>query len=78
LESLFTNPLFYDKLDFVPRRVWKTAARLVRVYSEWLTGDAVWEIQVRAVVDLNNLRYLILVAGSVTPRRDSSRHRTFI
>jgi hypothetical protein len=51
LESLFTNPLFYDKLDFVPRRVWKTAARLVRVYSEWLTGDAAWEIQVRAVVD---------------------------
>ncbi|OJA17505.1 hypothetical protein AZE42_11884 [Rhizopogon vesiculosus] len=45
LESLFTNPLFHDKLDFVPHHVWKTAAWLVRVYSEWLTGDAAWEIQ---------------------------------
>jgi len=48
LESLFSNPLFHDKLDFVPRRVYKTAARLLRVYSEWLTGDSAWELQVRA------------------------------
>ncbi|KAG1801793.1 hypothetical protein EV424DRAFT_1545364 [Suillus variegatus] len=45
LESLFSNPLFHDKLDFIPRRVYKTAACLLRVYSEWLTGDAAWNIQ---------------------------------
>src|ERR1700692_23569 len=48
LESLFSNPLFHDKLDFVPRRVYTTAARVLRVYSEWLTGDFAWDIQVRA------------------------------
>ncbi|KAG1858670.1 hypothetical protein C8R48DRAFT_551867, partial [Suillus tomentosus] len=45
LESLFSNPLFHDKLDFVPRRVYTTAARVLRVYSEWLTGDFAWDIQ---------------------------------
>ncbi|KAG0693661.1 hypothetical protein DFH29DRAFT_762430, partial [Suillus ampliporus] len=45
LESLFSNPLFHDKLDFIPRRVYKTAARLLRVYSEWLTGDSAWDMQ---------------------------------
>ncbi|KAG1846272.1 hypothetical protein F4604DRAFT_1595105 [Suillus subluteus] len=45
LESLFSNPLFHDKLDFVPRRVYKTAARLLRVYSEWLTGNSAWDMQ---------------------------------
>ncbi|KAG2123729.1 hypothetical protein DEU56DRAFT_701519, partial [Suillus clintonianus] len=45
LESLFSNPLFHDKLDFIPRHVYKTAAHLLQVYSEWLTGDAAWEMQ---------------------------------
>ncbi|KAG2079616.1 uncharacterized protein F5147DRAFT_784918 [Suillus discolor] len=45
LESLFSNPLFHDQLDFVPRCVYMTSARLLRVYSEWLTGDSAWEIQ---------------------------------
>ncbi|KAG0702891.1 hypothetical protein DFH29DRAFT_804305 [Suillus ampliporus] len=45
LESLFSNPLFHDKLDFIPRRMYKTAAHLLWVYSEWLTGDAAWEMQ---------------------------------
>ncbi|KAG2106894.1 hypothetical protein BD769DRAFT_1675747 [Suillus cothurnatus] len=45
LESLFSNPLFHDKLDFVPRRVYTTAVRVLRVYSEWLTGDFAWDIQ---------------------------------
>lgn len=47
LEALFSNPLFQGKMDFIPRRVWTTSARLVRRYSEWMTGDAAWEYQVR-------------------------------
>ncbi|KAH7917077.1 hypothetical protein BV22DRAFT_990221, partial [Leucogyrophana mollusca] len=34
LEALFSNPAFHDKMDFVPRRVYETSARLVRVYNE--------------------------------------------
>lgn len=57
LEALFSNPLFHDKLDFVPRRVYTTAARLTRVYSEWLTGNFAWEFQVCAS-EPHNTRFL--------------------
>ena len=46
LEALFEHPLFHDKLDLVPCRVYRSAERLVRVYSEWMTGDVAWDIQV--------------------------------
>ncbi|KIM52513.1 hypothetical protein SCLCIDRAFT_32581 [Scleroderma citrinum Foug A] len=45
LESLFQHLLFHDKLNLAPHRVYRTAERLVRVYSEWMTGDVAWEIQ---------------------------------
>ncbi|KAG0695794.1 hypothetical protein DFH29DRAFT_879790 [Suillus ampliporus] len=45
LESLFSNPLFHDKLNFIFHHVYKMAARLLRVYSEWLTGDSAWDMQ---------------------------------
>ncbi|KAG0705982.1 hypothetical protein DFH29DRAFT_872715 [Suillus ampliporus] len=45
LESLFSNPLFHNKLNFIPRCVYKTATQLLRVYSEWLTGDSAWDMQ---------------------------------
>ena len=47
LESILSNPLFTDKIDFSPRCVYTTAERLVRVYSEWMTGRGAWEMQVR-------------------------------
>ncbi|KAG0705985.1 hypothetical protein DFH29DRAFT_799255 [Suillus ampliporus] len=51
LESLFSNPLFHDQLNFVPHRVYTTSVQLLRVYSEWLTGDSAWEIQVCTACD---------------------------
>ncbi|KAG2158271.1 uncharacterized protein EDB93DRAFT_1238045 [Suillus bovinus] len=47
LESLFSNPLFHDKLDFIPHRMYKMAVQLLRVYSEWLTGNSAWDVQDR-------------------------------
>ncbi|KAG1896302.1 uncharacterized protein F5891DRAFT_1130362 [Suillus fuscotomentosus] len=47
LESLFSNPLFHNKLDFIPRCIYKTAEQLFRVYLEWLMGDSAWEMQTR-------------------------------
>lgn len=46
LESLFNNPLFHDKMDLVPRRIYRTAERLIRVYNEWMSGDIAWHMQV--------------------------------
>lgn len=39
LEALFEHPLFHDKLDLVPHRVYHSAECLVRVYSEWMMGN---------------------------------------
>ncbi|KAG2124666.1 hypothetical protein DEU56DRAFT_873241 [Suillus clintonianus] len=45
ISSLLNNPAFHDQLDFTPRRVYTTAQRLCRVYSEWMTGDDAWNMQ---------------------------------
>ena len=46
LQSLMNNPLLTNALRFKPLRVFKTLEKLMRVYSEWRTGDAAWNIQV--------------------------------
>lgn len=48
MEHLFGNPLFADKIDFQPRKIFETAEKLVRIYSEWMTGDGAWELQARS------------------------------
>jgi hypothetical protein len=37
---LFNHLFFANKLDLTPQRIYETAEHLVRVYSEWMTGDA--------------------------------------
>jgi len=46
LQRLLGNPLFAGQMDFCPYRLYRTAQHLVRVYSEWMTGDGAWEMQV--------------------------------
>jgi hypothetical protein len=46
VEYLFGNPLFVGQIDYSPQRLWKTAEKLERVYTEWMTGDSAWEMQV--------------------------------
>lgn len=46
LQSLMHNPLLKDHIDFTPRRLYENAEKLVRVYTEWLSGDAAWSMQV--------------------------------
>lgn len=46
LRALFGNPLFADTMHYTPFREFKTAARLVRVYEEWMSGNRAWDIQV--------------------------------
>ncbi len=46
LQSLLRVPLLADRIHFTPLRVFESARRLMRVYSEWWTGDAAWDIQV--------------------------------
>ena len=46
LRSLMRSPLLQDRLKFTPRRLFETSEKLMRVYTEWLSGDAAWSMQV--------------------------------
>ena len=48
IQSLMSNPLLMNTLQFEPLRVFKTAEKLMRVYSEWKTGDVAWDMQVNS------------------------------
>ncbi|KAJ7821497.1 hypothetical protein B0H13DRAFT_2241738 [Mycena leptocephala] len=47
IQNLLANPLVQDFIQFTPFRLWKTAERLMRVYTEWLSGDVAWGMQDR-------------------------------
>lgn len=46
LRALFGNPLFSDVMHYTPFREFRTAAKLVRVYEEWMSANTAWDIQV--------------------------------
>ena len=46
-------------MDFRPVRVYQDIERTIRVYSEWMTGDVAWEMQVNSISSLRFLRQLI-------------------
>ena len=50
VEHLFGNPLFAGHMDFSPVRLYRNAEQAIRVYSEWMTGDVAWNMQVRSSV----------------------------
>ena len=50
LQALLSHPLFEPHMSFVPRKVWTNAAKICRVYDEWLSGDRAWSIQVSFIV----------------------------
>ena len=47
---LFTNPTYSDYIDYCPQRVWESAEKKTRLFSEMMTGNMVWEVQVRLAV----------------------------
>jgi hypothetical protein len=46
LKSLMRSPLLKDYLSFTPRRLFEDMEKEVRVYTEWLSGNAAWSMQV--------------------------------
>ena len=46
---LFGNPIFKDNMEYAPRRVWEDETKTSRLYSETMTGDLPWELQVSCV-----------------------------
>ena len=46
LQSILHNPLVQDHIQFHPFQLFWSAEGAMRVYTEWLSGDAAWEMQV--------------------------------
>ncbi|KAG1867088.1 hypothetical protein C8R48DRAFT_599969, partial [Suillus tomentosus] len=45
ISSIFNHPLFHDCMDYSARRVYTSAQKVCRIYTEWMTGDHAWEMQ---------------------------------
>ncbi|KAJ6461670.1 hypothetical protein C8R45DRAFT_841979 [Mycena sanguinolenta] len=45
VEALLSNPLVQDHIQYTPFRLWETSEKLMRFFSEWLSGDFAWKIQ---------------------------------
>ncbi|KAG0703292.1 hypothetical protein DFH29DRAFT_998586 [Suillus ampliporus] len=45
IATLFNHPLFHNRMDFTPRKVYTTAEKQCRVYTEWMTGNDAWNMQ---------------------------------
>ncbi|KAI6035913.1 hypothetical protein BKA83DRAFT_13397 [Pisolithus microcarpus] len=48
IEVLFNHPFYAGKMDYSPFCVFTAAGRIMRVYSEWMSSDGAWELQVPA------------------------------
>jgi hypothetical protein len=46
IESLLNSPLSANDIEFTPYKLYKTVEKSIRVYSEWLSGDVAWTMQV--------------------------------
>ena len=46
VKYLLRNPLFSDCIDFSPVQLYQDAEQTIRIYTEWVTGNAAWEMQV--------------------------------
>ncbi|KIK16208.1 hypothetical protein PISMIDRAFT_82959, partial [Pisolithus microcarpus 441] len=47
VESLFNHPLFVQTMDYLPFRLFTTAERIVRVFTEWMSSDGAWDLQLK-------------------------------
>lgn len=47
LQDLYRHPMLKDNINHEPLCIFSDATRTLRKYSEWLTGDVAWEMQVR-------------------------------
>ena len=49
LQSILHSPLMKDYIKFKPLRIFESASRAMRIYTEWLTGNAAWTMQVSSL-----------------------------
>ncbi|KAG1733312.1 hypothetical protein EDB19DRAFT_1911660 [Suillus lakei] len=45
IATIFNHPLFHNRIDYTPRKVYSMAQKLSQIYTDWMTGDHAWEMQ---------------------------------
>ena len=48
IEFLLKNPLFSGRIQYAPRQDFDSSGN--RVYSDWITSDGAWDLQVRDLI----------------------------
>lgn len=60
ISNLFNHPLFRNRMDLTSHKVYTTAWKLSWVYTEWMMGDYVWEMQVCDASCMKSLPHVLL------------------
>ena len=47
VEYLFGNPTFANWIDFSPTQLYCNLEQTICMYTEWMTGNSAWEMQVQ-------------------------------
>ena len=74
VEYLFGNPVFAHRVDFCPTRLYRNSERTIRVYTEWMTGNAAWEMQVCTHASQNSTPSLTFPIGKTSRWCNAPQH----
>ena len=61
IRSLMRNPLFADVMEFDPYKLYTSAEKSIRIFTEWLTGDIAGALQVMHSHDYNFLIHFHMI-----------------
>ena len=81
LQSILHNPLVQDYIEFDPFQLFWSAEGAMRVYTEWLSGNAAWEMQVcnhHIWFPVSNPRLIILYIKGFSSTRGNASWNSFI
>ena len=59
LQSLLMSLLVKDHINFVPFQLFKKAEKVTHIFTEWLSGNCTWEMQVN--IEEIFLAYILLM-----------------
>lgn len=57
IQSIMHSPLVKDHINFQPMQIFHSAEKLMRVYTEWLSGDAAWNMQVSINTSMTHVKH---------------------
>ena len=72
IQYLMQSPLIQDHISFTPFKLYESAAKLTRIYTEWLSGDRAWNVQVNLLFGSTTLFLSQLLSDTARSWRDGS------